>query len=176
MQIAGAPRLAAAPFSPPSICTIATGKNAAAAQGLRGRKNRVDTICIFLMVIRYFQSIILSQNFLASDRRRKRSRSSGKTFSNVWSNDPEGLGKRSRTFNQTIEKVFREEREPSAKSSCIKKRNHSIICKKAFFQNVQLSGFANGGSGFRDIINGTGFQLAAEDIFCHMNRQDARSS
>ena len=128
---------------PPSICTIATGTNAAAAQGLRGRKNRVDTICIFLMVIRYFQDIILPQNFLAPDRRRKRSRSSGKTFSIVWSNDPEGLGKRSRTFNQTFENVFREEREPSSKSSCIKKRNHSIICKNAFFQNAQLSGFAN---------------------------------
>ncbi|MBQ5531569.1 MAG: hypothetical protein IIT98_06160 [Kiritimatiellae bacterium] len=76
---------AAAAFSPPRF--------AAAVQGRRKRKKRFGAICYFTTTISDFQSIIPQRNFAAPDRGRERSRSSGKTFSNVWSNDPEGLGK-----------------------------------------------------------------------------------
>ncbi|MBQ5531281.1 MAG: hypothetical protein IIT98_04695 [Kiritimatiellae bacterium] len=110
----------------------------AAVQGWQRRKNDLDAICGFLINISGFQSIIPPQNISTPDRDQKRPRSSGKTFSIVWSNDPERLGKRSRTFNQMIEKVFREEREPSAKISRDKIKNYSIIDKNAILQNVEL--------------------------------------
>ena len=76
-----------------AVAALPPPRFAAAVQGRGKRKKRFGAICYFTTTILDFQSIIPQRNFAAPDRGRECSRLPGKTFSNVWSNDPEGLGK-----------------------------------------------------------------------------------